>query len=235
MADFRALGDLRGVVWALEGLAQIALVHAHDLGTSGTLFRDARSLALACGDLRGLGYAHKGWGEVLSHSGRHDQAAAELQSALNIFRGIGFLTGIAYADKSLGDAQLRAARVREAMHSYERAAHAFAEAHDERGGAYVDTAVGQMWLGLGCRDQAWEPLARAAVFFSTHGIRYGLMKATNALAKMTVVGVHALPLRRPDIPTQYLRALVGTTVASSTSGGSRMEMSSKAGGAHSTV
>ena len=81
-------GIPRGIVWAYEGIGQIHRNRGR-LSMALHCFEQARRIAFESGDIRGLGWAAKGLGDVRSLLGQRAEGLADLRLSLEIFRSSG--------------------------------------------------------------------------------------------------------------------------------------------------
>ncbi|MCF8880327.1 hypothetical protein L5876_10915 [Hyphobacterium sp. SN044] len=93
---FRSVQDYRGVVWAEQGLAQIALRQS-DFGNAMKRFELSLEFASGLNDRRGIAWAKRGIAEVLHREGRHRSALNGAVEARAIFAEAGIRIGAAYA------------------------------------------------------------------------------------------------------------------------------------------
>lgn len=188
---FEALGDIRGVVWALQGIAQIQKNQGH-LRRAYQLFETSRYLAFHIGDNRGLGWALRGIGETLLRAGRDERASAVLQASLHHFQLGRCLVGAAYTFRSLGDLMTKARHLEQATPCYAQAADLFIAAGDPRGLAFVNDSLSRHHRLAGRRDLAVESSRTALQWFWGHGIRVGVLQASTVLRAFGYSPYHEL-------------------------------------------
>jgi tetratricopeptide (TPR) repeat protein len=180
---FAGLGDGRGVVWALEGMGQMARL-GNDHIASARFFVRARQIAEAVGDARGLAYAVKGLAEAASTTGHHAEArrlGVEAASMLDLYGG---LAGSAYGHKALGDIRRRSGDYDGANATYDAAVRLFQQSGDPRGEAWIADARGDCAIALGMTDLARSCYKSAHVAFLRLGVASGARVTGASLQKL---------------------------------------------------
>jgi tetratricopeptide (TPR) repeat protein len=177
---FEKLQDYRGVVWAYEGIAQMKknmcrLKEAH------SLFDQARQIASETGDIRGLGYAFKGLGEVRGMLGWQEPSVRDLMTALTIFTGSSSRIAEAYTRKTFGDCLVNFSNFEEATRQYQKASEIFRELEHLRG-----AGIGNLHATLGMKMKAWGFYSLADKIFKSQRLTYGIGLCRNGFLRIGI-------------------------------------------------
>jgi tetratricopeptide (TPR) repeat protein len=134
LAEARAHGEPRHIVWALEGVAQI---HRHDGDHDGALamFTEALAIAEAADDQRGRAWALRGIADLTSVRGDPERALELLADAELTCREMRLDSALAYNHKMRGNVLYRAARHAEAERVYRDTIAEFTAIDERRGEA----------------------------------------------------------------------------------------------------
>jgi tetratricopeptide (TPR) repeat protein len=146
-------------------------------------FAEAKKLATAAKDLRGLAYGLKCHAECLSLLG-HRAAIDESLTAVQIFENIGLKIGLAYALKSSGDIYRRNRDYAAALGSYRNAAQVFSKCNDARGLAYAMNGIGSALSEMGSAEDAGICFAHAICYFNSTGLGFGSGQSFARLSRL---------------------------------------------------
>jgi len=142
---FRERGDSRGVVWAIQGKAQILLMsgHGHD---ARRWFEQSIAIATEANDLRSVAFGHRGIGNALIAEGVMSEARPHLANALRIFTDVGYLIGIGYTLRSFAKADMRSGNIQLARERLHEARNYFYCTHHTRGIAWINQSKRELHL-----------------------------------------------------------------------------------------
>lgn len=132
LAEARARGESRHIVWALEGLAQIDR-NTGDLDSAASRFDEATRIAAESGDKRGHAWGLRGLADVLSLRGEAATALRLLSQAEKICRNMDLSSALAYNRKMRGNVLYRASWYSESARTYRDASEKFRSISEPRG------------------------------------------------------------------------------------------------------
>ena len=179
-------GDLRGVVWALQGLGQIHK-NQHRLRISHRLFSQSCNFARKIDDRRALGWGLRGIGEVLREAGQSRESESFLRRSLDSFKASSCFVGAGFALRSLGELAICEYNKEEDALTYLRQARdLFLRTSDSRGEAFVAQSLGVLYSHIGDRDRGIESSRFALRWFHRQGVRFGLQESARHLLSLGV-------------------------------------------------
>ncbi|MEC4018507.1 tetratricopeptide repeat protein [Streptomyces sp. H27-D2] len=132
LAEGRAHGEARHMVWALEGIAQMHR-NTGRYDKALAMFEEAAEIAAHAEDARGLAWALRGIADVLSVQRDPRTALELLTEAEGICRRMDLASALAYNHKMRGNVLFRAGRYEEAREVYAGALREFSAMHEPRG------------------------------------------------------------------------------------------------------
>ncbi|MFC9653981.1 tetratricopeptide repeat protein [Streptomyces sp. NPDC059892] len=135
LAEARAHGEARHIVWALSGIAQMRR-NTGELDAALEMFEESVRIAADADDARGRAWSLRGVADILSAQGHTGRALTLLSEAEAICRRMDLASALAYNHKMRGNVLYRAARYASARRTYARALAEF-RAIDERRGAVL--------------------------------------------------------------------------------------------------
>ena len=201
---FQANRDVRGVIWALEGLGQIQK-NCIQLGEAARLFEDAIYLASRSGDQRALGWGYRGLAEVYRLSKRPSPSRSYLLRARDLFTASDCDVGVGYTLRSLGDLDRDSGQIDVAFQHYRKANLKFQQTKESRGSSFVAESVGRMLTMLEKRDASVEVSRAALRWFHRRRISLGIQQTSEHLRLLSVD------------PTKEIRASTGPDVTDTVS------------------
>ncbi len=182
-------GDLRGVVWALQGLGQIHK-NQHRLRISHKLFSRSCDIAKKLDDTRALGWGLRGIGEILRKAGQTRESESFLQRSLDSFNASSCIVGAGFALRSLGELAICDDSNEEGAFTYlTKARDMFLRTNDSRGEAFIAQSLGVLYSHIGDRDRSIERSRCALKWFHRQGVRFGLQESARLLLR---IGVHPI-------------------------------------------
>lgn len=134
---FNDRGNHRGVVWGLEGIAQIYLKQGNPT-SARRLFYEARRIARSRNDVRGAGWAARGLIECERALGDNKKARRFAVEAETLFKRIGMRVGIGYTLLSIVRNETVAQNYGLALTALVEAQNEFHASGHERGQIYAD-------------------------------------------------------------------------------------------------
>lgn len=182
---FRAHQDVRGVIWALEGLGQIQK-NCGQLGEAARRFEDAIYLALRTGDQRALGWGYRGLGEIYRLSKLTSLACSYLLRARDRFTASDCDVGVGYTLRSLGDLDRDSGHIGVAVQHYREAHLMFQRTKESRGSSFVAESVGRMLTMIERRDASVEVNRAALRWFHRQRVSLGIQQASEHLTLLSV-------------------------------------------------
>lgn len=177
---FIELGDPRGVVWAIQGMAQMRMKR-QDLRDAYQGFMRARLISEDIGDTRSLAYSLKGIAETMSRIGNRDGAVELLHKARRLFHRIDLNVGEGYTLKSLGDVETQRTNFELAKEYYLLADGLFVSSRHQRGRAYVSLGLGRMFSEIEERAAGRRLLEKAENQFNLLNIKSGKLEVKREL------------------------------------------------------
>ena len=132
-------------------------------------------------DLAGQAHAHRNLGRAWLRLGRYDDARANLQSAVDLYRQIGHRYGQARSHFEIAWAAERQGRYGEALAHSRQALEGFQAAGDRHGAAIALNTVGWCQTQLGHHQQALACSRRALAVFLENGHHSGEAAAWDSL------------------------------------------------------
>ncbi|AVZ76845.1 hypothetical protein SLUN_36370 [Streptomyces lunaelactis] len=134
LAQARAHGESRHMVWAMSGIAQMHRnTGAYDKALE--LFEESARIAEAADDARGRAWSLRGIADVVSVQGDSERALALLSDAETICRDMDLAGALAYNHKMRGNVLFRAARYEDAGVAYALSLREFRDMNEPRGTA----------------------------------------------------------------------------------------------------
>jgi DNA-binding SARP family transcriptional activator/tetratricopeptide (TPR) repeat protein len=141
----------------------------------------ALAAARRVGDLAGQAHAHRNLGRACLRLGRYDDARANLQTAVDLYRQTGHRYGQARSHFEIAWAAERQGRYGEALAHSRQALEGFQGAGDRHGAAIALNTVGWCQTQLGHHHQALACSRRALAVFLENGHRSGEAAAWDSL------------------------------------------------------
>lgn len=132
LAQARAHGEARHIVWALSGIAQIHR-NTGSLDSALEMFEESVRIATDGDDARGRAWSLRGVADVLSAQGHTERALALLSEAEEICSRMNLTSAHAYAHKMRGNVLYRAGRYESARDVYTQALVEFRAMDEPRG------------------------------------------------------------------------------------------------------
>ncbi|MCF3120861.1 tetratricopeptide repeat protein [Streptomyces arenae] len=152
LAQGRAHGEARHMVWAMTGIAQMHRNRGdHDKALD--LFEESVRISTEADDARGRAWSLRGVADVLSLRGEPDRALALLSEAEGVCREMDLASALAYNHKMRGNVLYRAGRYAAARDTYAVALEEFTAMHEPRGTALSRLGLAKCRARLG-RDRA---------------------------------------------------------------------------------
>ncbi|MFJ2770821.1 tetratricopeptide repeat protein [Streptomyces sp. NPDC087300] len=172
LAQGRAHGEARHMVWAMTGIAQMHR-NTGDHAKALELFEESVRIATDADDARGRAWSLRGVADVRSLRGEPDRALELLSEAEQVCRAMDLASALAYNHKMRGNVLYRDGRWAAAREMYAVALDEFTEMREPRGAALSRLGLAKCRARLG-RDRA-AILAELAVLeddFARMGLRH---------------------------------------------------------------
>ncbi|MER7395123.1 tetratricopeptide repeat protein [Streptomyces sp. NPDC000151] len=134
LAQARAHGEARHMVWAMSGIAQMHR-NTGEYGKALELFEESARIAEGAEDVRGLAWSLRGVADVRSVLGATEEALRLLSKGETLCRELDLAGALAYNRKMRGNVLYRAGRYEEAAAVYRGALEQFRSMSEPRGSA----------------------------------------------------------------------------------------------------
>ncbi|WP_326654379.1 tetratricopeptide repeat protein [Streptomyces sp. NBC_01750] len=188
LAQARAHGESRHMVWAMSGIAQMHR-NTGACDKALALFEECARIADDADDARGRAWSLRGIADVVSVQGDTERALTLLAEAATICRDMELAGALAYNHKMRGNVLFRAARYEEACAVYSRSLREFRDMNEPRGAALSRLGLVKSRSRQGrAPDATLAELAELETEFKRIGLRHA--RQTVIAFRDELAGVH---------------------------------------------